>query len=128
MRYTDGIDVTDAMLQELESLNRFSDRHAIKDYSRKEGRQPLTKTEKAALELIPDDGLDLGYISGTLAYDDTLDGLPVTIRKAINSLLYRGRLRIIEVADQGGEKPVGSTRRRRFMVHGLWRGQSDGQR
>jgi hypothetical protein len=66
----------------------------VKTWSKKSLNAPLTATETGVLSKIPDDGLDLGFISKPLIYSKSLRGFSRPEKSALYSLIDRGTLRV----------------------------------
>lgn len=85
---------TQRRLEEMRHVSRFGQDRDL-SFARKPIDAPLTKSERAALDLCSGIGLDLGgNWSNSLTYADALRRLPVLQHRAILSLLDRGRLTI----------------------------------
>ena len=84
-------DVTKERLGEVASSNNFGGDKVA--WTKKAINAPLTATEKAVLDRIPEGGLDLGFISKALLYSGPIRGMSKPERAALYSLLDRGTLR-----------------------------------
>jgi len=88
-------DVTLEIIRNLMVSNLETPRR-IRRFTIKPESAPLTKTEQRVIQAIPTEGLHLGFVSYPLAYSKALDGFSIAEKKALVSLLHRGRLRILE--------------------------------
>jgi len=116
----EGKDVTQEIINQQKYAKRNNE-YRVKFTTKKEGA-PLTKTEKAALEKIPPEGIDLGNVSNAGLYAPWIKRLTKPQRSALFSLLSSGKLKVIEVPDPEGKlgkEPIGGTGARRFIIKAL---------
>lgn len=88
-------DITQEIIRDL-MVSYLDTPRRIRSFTIKSESSPLTKTEQRVLQSIPTEGLHLGFVLYPLAYSKALDGLSITEKRVLVSLLHRGRLRILE--------------------------------
>jgi hypothetical protein len=92
-------DVTLDRLDEVKRATSFGG--AKSSWTKKSPDAALTTTEQAILTKVGD-GVDLGFVSNALVYSDFVHRLPMGERKALWSLVERGRLGVERVETKRG--------------------------
>ncbi len=96
-----GKDVTTRRLNEIVNgpvIGTSSEQFKMRSFIRKKSDAPITKTEQRVMDLVsvPKGGIDLGFTSTALVYGPGIRGWTLAQKKALLSLLDRGRLKVVE--------------------------------